>query len=254
MHRFHVPPGQCLGNNIVLEGREAHHALRVLRLRPGDAAIVLDGAGLELACEVEEAGREVVRLGVTSRRSVAQPPYQITLLQALPKGKLINSIIEKATELGVARIVPLLSARVVAHFEEGKADSKREHWQGSAIEAIKQCGSAWLPAIEAPLTPADFLKRAETFDLHFIASLQAGSRHPGEFFDAFRQRHGRQPASVGVWVGPEGDFTPEETAAILAAGASAITLGPLVLRADTAAVYCLSVLSYELQADAAARG
>jgi 16S rRNA (uracil1498-N3)-methyltransferase len=83
--------------------------------------------------------------------------------------------------------------------------------------------------------------------LPLIASLQPGSRHPREHFDPFRRGHGRLPASVCVWVGPEGDFTPEEVAAITKSGALPITLGPLVLRVDTAAVYCLSVLSYELQ-------
>lgn len=247
MHRFHVQPENCRGPFVTLAGREAHHALRVLRLRSGDPVTVLDGAGEELGCEVADTARDTLRLAVKSRRSLPKPAYQLTLLQALPKGKLINSIIEKATELGAARVVPLITERVVAHLEEGRAEAKREHWQQAAVEAIKQCGSAWLPRIEAPMTPAEFIARGEMFDLPLIASLQPGSRHPRELFTAFRQRHGRPPASVCVWVGPEGDFTLEEVAALTASGALPITLGPLVLRADTAAVYCLSVLSYELQ-------
>jgi 16S rRNA (uracil1498-N3)-methyltransferase len=101
--------------------------------------------------------------------------------------------------------------------------------------------------VEAAVTPARFLSRGEQFDLPLIASLQPGSRHPREYFDEFRQRHGRLPASACVWVGPEGDFTLEEVEAVTKSGALPITLGPLVLRADTAAVYCLSILSYELQ-------
>ena len=97
-------------------------------------------------------------------------------------------------------------------------------------------------------TPAQFIARSEPFDLAFVASLQPGSQHPRELFAAYRAQHGHAPERVCVWVGPEGDFTPEEIAITRGAGAIPITLGPLVLRADTAAVYCLSVLSYELQA------
>ena len=248
MHRFHLPPAQCQADFLTLGDREAHHALRVLRLRPGDPVTVLDGAGNEFTCAVADTARDTVRLGVKSRRSVPKPPYQLTLLQALPKGKLINSIIEKATELGAARVIPLITERVVTHLDEDKAGAKREHWQQSAIEAIKQCGSAWLPQVEAAITPAQFIARSEPFDLAFVASLQPGSQHPRELFAAYRAQHGHAPERVCVWVGPEGDFTPEEIAITSGAGALPITLGPLVLRADTAAVYCLSVLSYELQA------
>jgi len=247
MHRFFIPPAQCHGPLLTLTGREAQHALRVLRLRRGDEAIVLDGAGREFTCGVADTGRDLLTLAVKSQRTLPRPPCQLTLLQALPKGKLLNSIIEKATELGAARVVPLLTERVVVQLDDERAESRREHWQQVAIEAMKQCGALWLPSVEAAATPAAFLSRAEPVELPLIASLQPGSRHPREQFDQFRRGHGRLPASVCVWVGPEGDFTPEEVAAITKSGALPITLGPLVLRVDTAAVYCLSVLSYELQ-------
>ncbi|HEU0009796.1 MAG TPA: RsmE family RNA methyltransferase [Verrucomicrobiae bacterium] len=247
MPRFHLPPEQCREPLLTLAGREAQHALRVLRLRRGDAAIVLDGAGREFSCEVADTGRDQLKLAVKSQRTQPRPPCQLTLLQALPKGKLFNSIVEKATELGAARIIPLLTERVVVQLDDARAESRREHWQQMAVEAIKQCGALWLPRVEAAVTPAGFLSRGERFEMPLIASLQPGSRHPREYFDEFRKRHGRQPASACVWVGPEGDFTPEEVQAVTKSGASPITLGPLVLRADTAAVYCLSVLSYELQ-------
>ena len=247
MHRFHLPPELCRGPTLTLAGREAQHALRVLRLRHGDAAIVLDGAGREFTCEVADTGRDQLTLAVKSQRTLPRPSCQLTLLQALPKGKLFNSIIEKATELGAARVIPLLTERVVVQLDDERAESRREHWQQTAIEAIKQCGALWLPRVEAAMTPAAFLSRGESFELPLIASLQPGGRHPREYFDVFRQRHGRLPASACVWVGPEGDFTAEEVGAVTKSGALPITLGPLVLRADTAAVYCLSVLSYELQ-------
>src|SRR5207302_2124948 len=116
-------------------------------------------------------------------------PCQITLIQALPKGKIIESIIQKATELGAFRIVPLLSERVAAAQLEAKAlQLKTDKWRLVAIEAIKQCGSAWLPEIESPVTPKQFLARHETFELPLIASLQGDSRHPGEYFRAFHAK------------------------------------------------------------------
>jgi 16S rRNA (uracil1498-N3)-methyltransferase len=102
--------------------------------------------------------------------------------------------------------------------------------------------------MDAPLTPARFLERHEPFDLTLVGSLQTTRRHPREFLQEFQKQHGQLPKSVAVWIGPEGDFTLAEMAAIEQAGAQPITLGPLVLRAETAAVYCLSFLNYELQA------
>jgi 16S rRNA (uracil1498-N3)-methyltransferase len=247
LHRFYLPPEQCRGATLTLKGREAHHALHVLRVRRGEQVIVLDGVGQQCLCEVREYEGDNVGLSVLERKSVAPLPYQLTLLQAVPKGKLIEAIIQKGTELGVHRIVPLLSERVVARFDTDEAKEKAEKWQLVAVEAIKQCGATWLPKLEIPQTPQAFLERKERFELSLVGSLQPGSKHPRECFWEFEAKNSRKPKAVCVWVGPEGDFTPAELAAIQAAGATPITLGPLVLRAETAAVYCMSVLSYELR-------
>jgi 16S rRNA (uracil1498-N3)-methyltransferase len=247
MHRFYLPPDQCKGTSLFLTHRDAHHALHVLRLRRQERVIVLDGAGGELICEVLDCNRNQVRLIVVQRNSVPAPHCQITLLQAVPKGKIIESIIQRAAELGAYRVVPLLSERAAMRLDGENAAHKIEKWQLVAIEAIKQCGSAWLPRVEPPVTPNGFLERREKVDLPLVASLQAGSRHAREYFRAFLSGHARPPQSVCVWVGPEGDFAPGEMAAIQAAGALPITLGRLVLRSETAAVYCLSILNHELQ-------
>ena len=247
MHRFYLPPKECQSVPLSLTGREAHHALHVLRLRPKEKVIVLDGAGSEFLCEAGEPERENVRLSVVQKNFFPPPTHQITLLQAIPKGKIIESIIQKATELGAARIVPLISERVASQLDDESAAMKVEKWRVVAIEAIKQCGAAWLPNVEAPMTPKAFLTRAEKFELPMIASLQSDGRHPRKYFQSFYAEHQRLPRSVCVWVGPEGDFTPAEMGAIKSAGALPITLGRLVLRSETAAVYCLSVLNYELQ-------
>ena len=250
MHRFYLPPDQCQSPLLVLTDREVHHALHVLRIALGERLVVLDGAGHELLCEVKEVARDEVRLHVKQRNFIAPLPYQITLVQAVPKAKIIEDIIEKATELGVHRIVPLLSERVATQLDAEGMEAKAQKWRLTAIEAIKQCGSAWLPTVDAPMTPKAFLAQNEKFELPLIASLQDDRRHPRELFQDFRQEKGRLPQSLCVWVGPEGDFTPAELHLAKSAGALPISLGRLVLRSETAAIYCLSVLNYELQAPA----
>ena len=247
MHRFYLPPDECQGSALTLTGREAHHGLRVLRLRKGERVMVLNGVGRVFDCEVTSLNRDTIGLDVQETKDAPAPPCEITLIQAIPKGKLLDSIIQKSTELGVSRVVPLLSERVITQIDGDNSDTKTAHWHTVAIEAIKQCGSPWLPRIEPAVSLAELLARKEAFDVVLIASLQPGSRHPRVWFDQFRQRERREPKSACVWVGPEGDFTEGEVAAVMAAGAAPITLGPLVLRCETAATYCLSVINYEAQ-------
>ena len=249
MHRFYLPPERCADATLRLEGHEAHHALNVLRLKRGELITVLDGVGNEFLCAVKNSSRDAVMLSVSLKNFTQPMPCSITLLQAVPKGKIIESIIQKAVELGARRIVPLLTGHVVTHLDEKDRANKREKWQQVAVEAIKQCGAAWLPKIETPITIEQFLARKEKSDLSLVGSLQKERRHPHECLQEFQAKHGRLPQSVGVWIGPEGDFTPEELHAIQSAGAQPISLGRLVLRVETAAIYCLSILNYELQRD-----
>jgi 16S rRNA (uracil1498-N3)-methyltransferase len=246
MHRFYLPPERCAGTALRLDGREAHHALHVLRLKHGELVAVLDGIGNEFMCTVQDAARNAVTLSVSLKNFVPAPPCSVTLLVGVPKGKIIESIIQKAVELGARRIVPILSERVVTQLDGEDAENKRDKWQAVAIEAIKQCGATWLPNVETPVTIEQFLARKEKFDLSLVGSLQKERRHPREALREFEAQHGRLPQSVGVWIGPEGDFTPEEVKAIQNSGAQPISLGRLVLRVETAAVYCLSILNYEL--------
>ncbi|HEU6448263.1 MAG TPA: RsmE family RNA methyltransferase [Verrucomicrobiae bacterium] len=246
LHRFFLPPESCTGDLLRLDKREAHHALHVLRLKHGDEAVVLDGAGNEFLCQVENASRDSMTLRVAKKNSIAAPPCSITLLVGIPKGKIIESIIQKSVELGVCRIVPLLTERVVTHLDGDSADAKREKWQQVAVEAIKQCGAAWLPKIETPVSISDFRIQNSDFDLQLVGSLQKERRHPREIISEFEKANRRLPKPVAVWIGPEGDFTLDELQAIQNAGAQPITLGNLTLRVETAAIYCLSFLNYEL--------
>lgn len=247
MHRFYVPPDQCHGEVIQLPDAEAHHAARVLRLMPGEPVIVLDGVGHTYDCVTREVSKRAVTLVVRQKTFTPPLPCQITLLPAIPKAKAMDYIVQKATELGAARIIPVLTERAVVQLNDRDAAAKAEKLQPIAIEAIKQCGSPWLTKIEPAVRLTDFLQRHESFELPLVASLEPGSRSPGEFIRAFRDREKRLPQTAAVWIGPEGDFTPSELEAVRAAGALPITLGRLVLRSDTAAIYSLSVLNYELQ-------
>jgi 16S rRNA (uracil1498-N3)-methyltransferase len=246
MRRFFLPQPECRSDHLILTGSEAHHAADVLRLKAGDEVAVLDGAGGELACRVETVTRKQVKLEVKDRKTEAPPPWQINLVQAIPKGKIFEAIIQKATELGVWRIVPLLSQRVTTHLEGESIEHKAEKWRQTAVEAIKQCGQRWLPKVEPPIPLPALLARADNCDLALLGSLQDGARHPREYFMSYEREHRRRPASVVAWIGPEGDFSHGEVEAIEKSGAHPMTLGPLILRSETAALYTLSIINYEL--------
>lgn len=245
MQRFFLLPKDCAGDSLRLSGREAHHALHVLRVKRGERVTVLNGAGGEFLCEVENAGKDSLALTVVEKKVHRERHCPISLFVAIPKGKIIESIIQKSVELGAARIVPLLTERVVTQLDDEGAEAKREKWQQVAIEAVKQCGAVWLPEVCAPVSLKNVLAAGNFPELTLVGSLQTERKHPRQFFSEFQKLHGRLPRSVGVWIGPEGDFTLEELQAIESVGAKPITLGDLTLRVETAAIYCLSILNYE---------
>jgi 16S rRNA (uracil1498-N3)-methyltransferase len=251
MHRFYLPPEQCCPPNFDLTGGEAHHARDVLRLDHAERVTVLDGAGRQFLCEVRDWERHRVSLAVVSCVSAPERTARITLLQAVPKGKTMETIIQKSTELGAARIVPLLTERVATRLDGVQAGEKREKWRQSAIEAIKQCGQPWLPEVDEPIPLPELLEKGASFDLGLVGSLQGDGRHPRVYFQEYEARHQRRPRTVAAWIGPEGDFTGGELDLIRAAGARPIDLGPLILRSDTAALCALVLINYELRAPGA---
>jgi len=248
MHRFYVADAENLSASLSLDGAEAHHAADVLRVRPREEVLALDGAGHEYRCEVVRVSRGHVALRLLERRASAPAPFRLTLFQALTKQKSMDLIVQKATELGAHRLVPVCCDRSVVKLTAREADDKVVRWQALAIEAMKQSGAQWLPQIDRPIPLLEAVGRCKDFDLCFVASLRPETRHPRARFAAYRAEHGYGPNRLAVWVGPEGDFTPVELDAICCSGAVPMTLGPLVLRSETAALYCLSVLSYELRA------
>jgi 16S rRNA (uracil1498-N3)-methyltransferase len=234
---------------ISLPGGESHHLVTVNRARVGDTVIAFDGRGTEWTCELTDARKSGAALRVRETHVRVPLPCALTLAQALPKGGVMDVIIRHATELGAARIVPLATERTQVHLDGDRSDKKAEKWRTSALEAAKQCGNPFLPEIETLQPLAAFLAGdvAQRAQLKLVASLHPGAQSLRAVLAAFRAQHGHPPASAVWLVGPEGDFTPGEMAAAQAAGFVPVTLGPLVLRCDTAATAALSVLTYETQ-------
>jgi len=246
-HRFYISPARWSLKALTLDERESHHCVDVLRLAPGSRVVVFNGQGLEVTAEILSVEKSQVRLKPLLTVKTQPLPCGITLAQAVPKGKNMDLIIQKATELGAAKIVPLLSERTVVQVDPADFQRRLEKWRLIVVEAAKQCGQNWLPQVADPVTPKQFLGELDRFEVLLIASLQEGARSFKSVLKDFLDQHGRSPSSVLMLIGPEGDFTPAESALAKTAGCIPVTLGPIVLRAETAALFSLSVLSYELQ-------
>jgi 16S rRNA (uracil1498-N3)-methyltransferase len=243
---FCVPPS-AEPSELTLSPDESHHLIAVNRARAGDTIVAFDGRGSEWICDLVGDRKNAATLKVRFKQRIKPLPYEIVLGQALPKGPSMDAIVRKATEIGVTRIVPLESDRTEVHLGAERSERKIGKWQTAALEAAKQCGNPFVPEIEPVKKAAAFMEAARGFDLKLIASLQPGAKSLRTVLASFRQHHGRTPTKVLWMIGPEGDFTPAEMSVSQSAGFDPITLGPLVLRCETAAAYALSILSYELQ-------
>src|SRR5262249_23253683 len=156
--------------------------------------------------------------------------------QAIPKRKNMDLIVQKAVEIGAAEIAPIISDRTIVHLDSESASQKQTKWQQIAIEAAKQCGQNWLPRVQAPKKLAEFFSASEQpFDLRLIGSLQPDAQHLKKLLETHSKENGDRPRSVLMLVGPEGDFTPAELALARRHGCQPITLGPIILRVETAA-------------------
>jgi 16S rRNA (uracil1498-N3)-methyltransferase len=237
MPRFYAPAAQWSGDRVLLDDAEGRHAVEVLRLKEGAVLSIFDGAGRVASARLIAAGKRRVEAEIQDAKSTAAPVGKTTLVQALPKGKLFEWILEKAVELGVSRVVPLLTERTVVHLEGSERERKREKWERVVIEACKQCGQNWMPEIALPVILPMFLKESPP-PVSIVASL-----HPGAL-----KLKDTLPSNLSedalVLVGPEGDFTSQEMERIIAWGARPVTLGDIVLRVETAAMFCLSVVGH----------
>ncbi|MFZ0917790.1 MAG: 16S rRNA (uracil(1498)-N(3))-methyltransferase [Candidatus Udaeobacter sp.] len=248
MHRFYIAPETWNSVAPMLSGSEAHHARDVLRMRAGDKLVLFNGLGREITAEIVDLSGAEIRLRKLHEAETQPLQCRIVLGQAVPKGKNMELIVQKAVEIGTTEIAPIISDRTIVQVDSESAAEKQSKWRQVTIEAAKQCGQNWLPRVHTPRKLAELFSLVSegSFDLRLIGSLQPDAQHLKKILGDYLREHEHRPRSVLMLIGPEGDFTPAELSLARRHGCQPITLGPIILRVETAAIYCLSILSYEL--------
>ncbi|HIW72954.1 MAG TPA: 16S rRNA (uracil(1498)-N(3))-methyltransferase [Firmicutes bacterium] len=223
------------GEAARVTGQDAVHIRRALRMKPGENLTLCDGRGNDYFCEVAGFEGEDVLLKVLYRTPTAcEPSVAVTLYQGLPKGEKMEWILQKAVELGVSAVVPVAMARSVVRLE-GKEERRRARWQKIADEAAGQSGRGILPAVEAPHTWRRAMERLQADGAPVIAFYEGGGQPLARLVERGARR-------LAVFVGPEGGFEPAEIGELQALGAQVATLGPRILRCETAPLAALSVI------------
>jgi 16S rRNA (uracil1498-N3)-methyltransferase len=234
--RVHVAGPLIAGRRHTIDGDAANHIARVLRLRQGDPLTVFDGGGGEHAARVEEFRKGAVIVSVDEQLPVTrESPLPITLAQGVSRGERMDWVVQKATELGVTRIIPVLTERSVVRLDAQQAQRKRLHWQAIAIAACEQSGRDRIPGVDLPLTLAEFAGNADSRATRVLLS-PTGSQRVADL--------PRAEGGIVVLIGPEGGLSEAEQRAALAAGFVAVRLGPRVLRTETAAIAALTLLQH----------
>ncbi|HBH95832.1 MAG TPA: 16S rRNA (uracil(1498)-N(3))-methyltransferase [Ruminococcaceae bacterium] len=227
--------GQSDGERAVIAGDDARHILTVLRMKPGERVVLCDGRGKDYLCRIVLCQKDFVELEAEdSRKNEAEPTVEITLFQCLPKSDKMDFIVQKATELGAARVVPVLSKRCVSRPDEKNAEKKVCRWQKIAEEAAKQSGRGRIPEI-CSLTDFRSAVREYGNKGKGILFYECGGKKISQLITAGADK-------IGVFVGSEGGFEPEEAAFAEGNGIEAATLGKRILRCETAPIAALSVL------------
>ncbi len=245
MHRFYLEAARWDHDRVIPSPEEVHHMCHVLRAKPGDGVCIFDGQGREAVAVLREVPDLGVVLDVERSASDSTRGLDIVLVQAVLKGNRMDLLVEKATELGIARLVPVVSQRSVPRFSESQAIQKRTRWERVAVSAAKQCGTNWLPLIDCPVAFEEGLQTAlRSGGPVLLASLTEVTR---PLATVLEQWYASPPPIVTVVIGPEGDLTPEESQLALQEGAVPVSLGQLTLRAETAAFYAVSVLAAMLR-------
>jgi 16S rRNA (uracil1498-N3)-methyltransferase len=238
--RFTIAPERTRDGRVWFDREESHHLVRVLRLRAGDTVVAVDGSGRELTVRLDTLGPEASGTIVAVGARATESPFAIALVQAIPKGDKLETVIRAATELGVMRIAPALSARTVVRLEAARAATRVARWERVAREAAKQCGRARVPVIETPRPLAAWI--AETADDEALRlCLWEEERVPlAHVLDALATA----PTSATVIIGPEGGLSEDEVASARAQGWRTAGFGPRLLRTETAGPSIIATLQF----------
>ncbi len=241
MHHFYVADRPEGGVIRLTDTERLHHLRDVLRLRAGEEVTAFDGIGQVFLCETAEINDRGALLRVKEARPPRPARLRLAVACALPKADRMDDVVDKLTQLGVHAILPMRTERVVARLDEAGRRARLERWQRIAIAAAEQSQRDSLLEIAPVYTLSEVLASAGAFDLKLIAALSSGAV---SLKDALA---GADPASVLAMVGPEGDFTPDEVAAAVAAGFVPVSLGSRVLRVETAAIALASYVMLSLE-------
>jgi 16S rRNA (uracil1498-N3)-methyltransferase len=235
--RVYVDAPLAAGTRVILEGNAASHVTRVLRLRVGEALTLFNGSGGEYAARIEQVqgGRVAVTIG-EPRAIERESPLALTLAQGVSRGERMDLVVQKATELGVSGIVPVLSERSVVRLTAQQSERRLNHWRAIAVAACEQSGRNRLPAIASPVPLKDFLRTNTDGSMRLLLSPAA---------TATLADLPRLVSAVTVLIGPEGGLAQAEQDASVAAGFKPVRLGPRVLRTETAAIAALTLLQRE---------
>ncbi|MBQ6942056.1 MAG: 16S rRNA (uracil(1498)-N(3))-methyltransferase [Akkermansia sp.] len=247
MHRCYAPGASLqAGATLSIEGEEAKHALKVMRLRVGEECEVFDGCGQAAVGRiVATAGSSCLTLAGLRPLPPLPPVAGITLALAIPKGSNMDLIVQKAVEMGVQRIIPLITERTIVRLDAREAAAKTTKWSRTVLEACKQCGVNSLPLVEQPQSYAAFLQRTDLPELKIQCAIVPHARPLRELLEAARSSG---QGSCVLLIGPEGDFSPAEYAAGESAGYAPASLGPIILRVETAVFLAVASARYALDA------
>ena len=236
--RIHIDGPLQVGTEIALPPQAAAHAARVLRLRSGDFLTLFNGDGQDYPAELVEVDARAVRARVLAAQPPAnESPLRIVLAQALARGEKMDWIVQKATELGAAAIVPLLTERSEVKLDDARGAKRVAHWRAVAISACEQSGRATIPSIDAPRPLETWLasRPADSDAMRLVL-------HPGSGGVRPREMKLTAPCEVSLAVGPEGGFGERDLAALRDAGFRALSLGPRILRTETAGLAAIAAL------------
>ncbi|HET7342809.1 MAG TPA: 16S rRNA (uracil(1498)-N(3))-methyltransferase [Methylomirabilota bacterium] len=236
MRRFTLPPERVIDGRVTFDADESRHLTRVLRLRPGDTVVATDGAGRDYTVRLETLGEAVTGTVLAAAAGPHESPLTVTLVQGVPKGDRMETILRAATELGVARVLPALCERTVVRLEPGRWRERARRWQRVAREAAKQCGRAVIPDVETPRPLDEWLAAAGPADLALCPWEGGGAALATTLAAA------GAPRSALLVVGPEGGLAAVEVDAARARGFTVVSLGPRILRTETAGPALLAIL------------